>query len=224
MDQSAAKAKGPCNTMVTDAEARNRHQQQTERLRAKLSSLLRPLLFAGLAALLLRGLVYEPYTIPTASMQPTLQRGDTVFVAKWPYGISRHMLPLAPSFLSGRLFPRLPAHGEIIVFKSPRDNRTDLIKRVIGLPGDRVAIRSGQLLRNGEIAEPAAAPGPDLPPTRVPEGHLFVLGDHRSASADSRWSLAEGGVGMVPLGHVVGRADIILFSASPSGPRLGKRL
>jgi signal peptidase I len=157
-------------------------------------------------------------------MQPTLQRGDTVFVAKWPYGLSRHMLPLAPSFLRGRLFPRLPAHGDIIVFKSPRDNRTDLIKRVIGLPGDRVAIRGRQLIRNGQPIEPAAIPGPDLPPTRVPEGHLFVLGDHRSASADSRWSLAEGGIGMVPLGHVVGRADIILFSASPSGSRLGKRL
>jgi signal peptidase I len=210
--------------MVTDAEARNRHQQQTERLRAKLARLLRPLLFAGLAALLLRGLVYEPYTIPSGSMQPTLQRGDTVFVAKWPYGISRHMLPLAPSFLSGRLLPRLPAHGDIIVFKSPRDHRTDLIKRVIGLPGDTMAIRNGMLTRNGQRIEAATTPGPDLAPTRVPENHLFVLGDHRRASADSRWSVAEGGVGMVPLGHVVGRADIILFSAAPNRARLGKRL
>jgi signal peptidase I len=244
MTESAAKAKGLCNTIVTDAQARLAHQRQTERLRASLARGLRLVLLASLAALILRSLVYEPYSIPSGSMQPALQRGDTIFVAKWPYGLSRHVVPLTPSAISGRLFPRLPTRGDMIVFKSPRDNRTDIVKRVIGLPGDQVQISKGRLTLNGVLVPKrrdvetlpggrrvrvlhAATSGPDFGPARVPDGHLFLLGDHRDASADSRWSLAEGGVAMVPLSAVVGRADLILFSVGAAGPdwqRIGTRL
>ncbi|WP_439534682.1 signal peptidase I [Polymorphobacter sp.] len=245
MTESAAKAKGLSPRMVTDSDARTAHQQRTQRLRERLARLARLAMVAGIAALVLRGLVYEPYSIPSQSMQPALQRGDTIFVAKWPYGFGRHALPLAPSFVTGRLFAQLPDRGDLIVFKTPRDHRTDIVKRVIGLPGDRVAMHDGRLILNGRLvprSDDAAETlpngrrvaildtGPDSPdfgPALVPDNHLFVLGDHRGASADSRWSVAEGGVDMVPFSHVVGRADFILFSVGEAGldwQRLGKRL
>ncbi len=251
----------PMDTQLHDqAIARERHMEATEQLRARAARLGRLVLLAVAAALLLRGLFYEPFSIPSQSMRPALVSGDTVFVAKWPYGFGRHALPLSPGFITGRLGARLPERGDVIVFKTPRDNQTDFIKRVIGLPGDSIAMRGGRLWINGalvpersactsaapECAEmvetlpgghqiriqnatrtaASAADREDLPPTLVPPDMLFLLGDNRDTSADSRYSLAEGGIGLVPLENVIGRADFVLFSQSSSGfnpRRIGHR-
>jgi len=231
---------------------RTRHQARTRRLKARLSRIVRLGLLAVLAALFLRSCVYAPYAIPSRSMQPTLERGDYIFVAKWPYGYGRHALPLPsalPISLLPRFFAHLPDRGDMIVFKSPRDNRSDLVKRVIGLPGDVIAMRGGQLSLNGTPVPrrgagsaahyietlpggrdiriiDSAAPA-DFGPAIVPENHLFLLGDHRSASADSRWTLAQNGLGMVPFGHVIGRADMIIMSLGADGlhpDRIGTKL
>jgi len=100
-------------------------------------------------ALGLRTLLYEPCNIPSQSMLPTLLAGDYLFVAKWPYGYSRYSLPLGLPLFDGRVGGTMPERGDIVVFKTPRDNRTDFIKRVIGLPGDRIAMRNGVFTING---------------------------------------------------------------------------
>lgn len=102
-----------------------------------------------LLAVALRSLVVMPRSIPSESMMPRLVVGDYLLVAKWPYGFSRFSPPLAPPWPPGRLFGRAPARGDVVVFRAPPAEREDYIKRVIGLPGDRVAMRGGRLWLNG---------------------------------------------------------------------------
>ncbi len=99
--------------------------------------------------LLFRAFVFQPYTIPSASMEPTLHRGDYVIVSKEAYGYSHHSIIFSPPIFRGRLFFKQPRRGDLVVFKLPRDGRTDYIKRLIGLPGDKVQIRAGRLYLNG---------------------------------------------------------------------------
>ena len=103
-----------------------------------------------LAALALRSLVVAPFSIPSESMLPQLLVGDYLLVEKWPYGWSRYSFPLAWPPFAGRILGRSPARGDIVVFRNPADARVDYIKRVIGLPGDRVAMRRGTLILNGK--------------------------------------------------------------------------
>ena len=107
------------------------------------------LLLLVVAALLLRSLVVAPFSIPSESMLPGLFVGDYLLVAKWPYGWSRHSFPLSLPPFAGRILGARPARGDVVVFKNPADRSTDYIKRVIGLPGDRIAIRHGRLILNG---------------------------------------------------------------------------
>lgn len=109
--------------------------------------------YALLIALVLRVLLFQPFTIPSASMEPNLYEGDYIIVSKWDYGYSKHSIPLSPGIFSGRLFANEPRRGDIAVFKLPRDNKTDYIKRVIGLPGDRIQMRDGVLFINGEMVK-----------------------------------------------------------------------
>jgi len=104
--------------------------------------------YALLIALVLRILLFQPFTIPSASMEPNLYEGDYIIVSKWDYGYSKHSIPLSPPIFSGRLFGSGPSRGDIAVFKLPRDNKTDYIKRVIGLPGDRIQMRNNLLYIN----------------------------------------------------------------------------
>ncbi len=106
--------------------------------------------FALLIALVLRVLLFQPFTIPSASMEPNLYEGDYIVVSKWSYGYSKHSIPFSPPIIEGRLFEKAPARGDIVVFKLPRDNKTDYIKRVIGLPGDRIQMIANQLYINGD--------------------------------------------------------------------------
>jgi len=105
---------------------------------------------ALLLALVIRTLFFQPFSIPSGSMRPTLLEGDYLFVTKWAYGYSRHSLPFSPPIFSGRIWGSDPERGDVVVFKFPPNPSLDYIKRVIGLPGDRVQMRGGQLFINGE--------------------------------------------------------------------------
>jgi signal peptidase I len=110
---------------------------------------IRTVLYAVAIAVALRTIVYEPFNIPSESMLPTLWVGDYLFVAKFAYGYSRHSLPLSLPLIPGRIFERVPERGDVAVFKLPRDGSTDYIKRIVGLPGDRLQMMHGQLFVNG---------------------------------------------------------------------------
>jgi signal peptidase I len=108
---------------------------------------------ALLIALVVRTLLFQPFNIPSGSLIPTLLIGDYLFVSKYSYGYSRFSMPFAPNVFSGRIWGADPKRGEIAVFKLPRDGETDYIKRVIGLPGDKVQMIEGRLYVNGQLVQ-----------------------------------------------------------------------
>jgi signal peptidase I len=108
---------------------------------------------ALLLALVVRTLLFQPFNIPSGSMKDTLLVGDYLFVSKYSYGYSRFSLPYGIPLFSGRIWAAAPKRGDIAVFKLPRDNSTDYIKRVIGLPGDRIQMKDGTLYINGEAVK-----------------------------------------------------------------------
>ena len=107
------------------------------------------LIGALLIAILIRSLFFQPFYIPSSSMEPTLLVGDRIFVSKYTYGYSKHSFPFSPNFSDKRFFSKIPQRGDLVVFKTPADNRTDYIKRLIGMPGDTVQFVNGDLLING---------------------------------------------------------------------------
>jgi signal peptidase I len=119
---------------------------------------------ALLSPLIVRTLIFEPFTIPSAAMAPTLLQGDYVIVSKAAYGYSRHSVIGSPEIFKGRLFHHVPIRGDIVVFKLPRDGRTNYIKRIIGLPGDRVQVRDRVLYVNGKESPQTPVERPK-PPT-----------------------------------------------------------
>ena len=125
--------------------------------------------YALLIALFLRVLLFQPFTIPSASMEPTLLEGDYIIVSKFSYGYSRHSIPFSPPLFDGRIMERKPQRGDIIVFKLPRDGRTDYIKRLVGLPGDRIQMRHSRLWVNGK-----AVAAQELPPVMIDSGYGFT--------------------------------------------------
>lgn len=214
---------------------------------------LKTLVFAALIAIGIRTVAFEPFNIPSGSMIPTLLVGDYLFVSKYSYGYSRYSLPFAPGVFNGRIFGSDPKRGDVAVFKWPRDNRTDYIKRIIGLPGDTVQVRAGQLYVNGQLvpredrgtATASEETGRQVMGKRyievlpgganheiqkysdtgfmnntaefkVPAGSLFVMGDNRDNSSDSRDP--NSGVGFVPIENLVGRAEFIFFSIEGGNP------
>ena len=108
------------------------------------------ILFAVLIALLIRSFLFEPFNIPSGSMKPNLLVGDFIFVTKWNYGYSKHSLPFSLPIIPNKIFETKPERGDVVVFKTPQNNRTDYIKRVIGLPGDNIEIKNGIIIINGE--------------------------------------------------------------------------
>jgi len=211
--------------------------------------LARTLVVALILATVVRSVLVQPFTIPSSSMEPGLVTGDYIVVSKYAYGWSRASLPLNLPMGAGRLFERSPARGDVVVFRLPRDPAQVWIKRVVGLPGDAVQVRAGQVFVNGhaidqtplgfvrdhdapqrqvrEVRETLAAdrgyvtydggpglPGDDTTVYQVPEGQYFMMGDNRDNSLDSRWP-SEVGVGLLPAGNIVGRAEFVAASWRP---------
>ena len=108
------------------------------------------ILFALIIAIVIRSLIFQPFYIPSSSMEPTLLIGDRIFVSKYTYGFSKHSFPFSPHLFSQRIFYQKPKIGDPIVFKTPVDNRTDYIKRLIGLPGDEIQFLDGEIFLNNK--------------------------------------------------------------------------
>lgn len=235
----------------TTIEARRAaHLSAGEQLSARIWPVLRLLSLALTCALFVRILVAQPFAIPSGSMAPTLEPGDFVLVDKRAYGWSLASLPVAAPLMrpggtvAGRLGAQPIEPGDVIAFVGP-DGR-DYVKRVIGRGGDRVSLQGGVLHLNGRafpclpqpgglcreslpngqshlINSRGTGPRADFAELLVPEGHYFVLGDNRDASADSRVPRTDGGVGLVPDAQVIGRAAWIFLSLERAPERSGVR-
>jgi len=116
---------------------------------SELAELFKTIGYALVLVLLLRILLIQPFTIPSGSMEPTLLEGDYIIVSKSSYGYSYHSIPFNPPIFHGRVLARTPERGDVVVFKLPRDGRTDYVKRLVGLPGDRIQMKGGVLYING---------------------------------------------------------------------------
>ena len=113
---------------------------------------IKTIFYALIIAILIRSIFLQPFYIPSSSMEPTLQVGDRLFVSKYTYGYSKHSFPFSPNLSQERFFYRIPKRGDVVVFKTPTDNRTDYIKRLIGLPGDIIQFIDGDLyLNNNQV-------------------------------------------------------------------------
>jgi signal peptidase I len=124
---------------------------RTAAARSGMGETIRTIVYALLIAVVVRTFLFEPFNIPSGSMIPTLLVGDYLFVSKYSYGYSKYSLPFSPNLFSGRILGRMPVVGDVAVFRYPRDTSIDYIKRIIGLPGDRVQVRGGQLYVNGTL-------------------------------------------------------------------------
>ena len=122
-------------------------------MKSKIIENIKTIIYALIIALIIRSFLFQPFYIPSSSMEPNLLIGDRLFVSKYTYGYSRHSFPFSPNFSSKRYLAKSPSRGEVIVFKTPADNRTDYIKRLIGLPGDTIQIINGSLYINDEIVK-----------------------------------------------------------------------
>jgi signal peptidase I len=197
--------------------------------------------------------IADTFYVPSSSMEPTLLIGDGFVASKFSYGYSTASIPFVTFPPSKRVFAALPQRGDVVVFRWPGDRSQTWVKRVIGLPGDRIAVRNGEVWINGEAAtlRPDGEGEADIgngtmqaarrfietlpnrrshavfkidrhgfadnfPEVVVPPDHVFVMGDNRDNSADSRFPVAAGGVGMLPVNLLVGRVEMIAGSWTPS--------
>src|SRR5262249_57223425 len=115
---------------------------------SEIVEIVKTIVYALMIALVLRVLFFQPFTIPSASMEPNLYQGDYIIVSKWSYGYSHHSIPFSPPLFKGRILPHEPHRGDVVVFKFPSDTRKDYVKRLIGLPGDRIQMKDGMLYLN----------------------------------------------------------------------------
>jgi signal peptidase I len=134
---------------------------------------IKTFVYAIVIAIIIRTVLYEPFNIPSASMEPTLLIGDYLFVSKFSYGYSRYSLPFGLPLMSGRLLFREPERGDVIVFKLPKDQSTDYIKRLIGLPGDRIQMKHGILYINDAPVKRERTDNCNLPLEEAPRGETF---------------------------------------------------
>ncbi len=112
---------------------------------------IKTIIFALIIAIIIRSFIFQPFYIPSSSMEPTLLIGDRIFVSKYTYGFSKHSFPFSPNIFDERVFYEKPKQGDLVVFKTPADNRTDYIKRLIGLPGDQIQFVGGNIFINNKM-------------------------------------------------------------------------
>src|SRR5207237_1296894 len=173
------------------------------------------LFLLALAVLGVHSFIAKPFYIPSGSMLPTQLIGDQLIVSKFPYGYSYlspsipFVGPILPA-MPGRLFGSLPRRGDIAVIKSPV-TKDDWIQRVNRLPRFRETIDG----RSYDVADLGQTPQDNYPATVVPEGHVFLMGDNRDNSEDSRFP-SDVGLGMLPIENLVGRAEFITYSIDGS--------
>jgi len=122
-------------------------------MKIKIIENIKTIFYALIIALIIRSLLFQPFYIPSSSMEPNLLIGDRIFVSKYSYGYSRHSFPFSPGLFNKRIFSKSPNRGDIVVFKTPADNRTDYIKRLIALPNETFQIIDGDLFLNEEKIE-----------------------------------------------------------------------
>ena len=169
--------------------------------------IFKTIVFALLIAMVLRIFLFQPFTIPSASMEPNLYEGDYIVVSKWSYGFSKHSIPFSPPLFDGRIMGSAPKRGDIVVFKLPRDDKTDFIKRVIGLPGDRIQMIANKLYINDRPVQDVVVSRTEIedvfgprPVTEVretlPEGKSFMTQDFGPGN-----DLDDTPVYEVPAGH-----------------------
>ena len=189
--------------------------------------------YAIIIALLIRTFLFQPFFIPSSSMEPGLLVGDRIFASKYDYGYSRHSFPFSLPLINGRIFEHSPKRGDVVIFKPPH-TRNDYIKRLIGLPGDKIKLIDGivyidsnpikrefvrtddndiaihkETMANGasyEIRDLGDKPQDNIEEFVVPENHYFFMGDNRDNSSDSRFW------GPVHSERIVAKAQIIFFS------------
>ncbi len=136
--------------MANDAEIKSKPAQKPVKDEGGILETIKVVVQALLIALVIRTLLFQPFNIPSGSLIPTLLIGDYLFVSKYTYGYSKHSVPFSPPLFSGRVWAAEPKRGDIAVFKLPTDNSTDYIKRVIGLPGERIQMIDGVLHINNQ--------------------------------------------------------------------------
>jgi signal peptidase I len=192
---AASEADAPVKSVREPTTANQKVYANTPGERGKKASaasetgeIFKTIVFALLIAMVLRIFLFQPFTIPSASMEPNLYEGDYIVVSKWSYGFSKHSIPFSPPLFDGRIMGSAPKRGDIVVFKLPRDNKTDFIKRVIGLPGDRIQMIANKLYINDKPVQDVVVSRTEIedifgprPVTEVretlPEGKSFMTQD-----------------------------------------------
>lgn len=260
--------------MDDSATAQTAAPAETLKPRSELRDTISFLVKLVILVFIVRSFVFAPFSIPSGSMLPRLLVGDYLFITKWNYGYSKHSLPWSLPLIPGRIFAKDPARGDVVVFKAPPDAKTDWIKRVIGVPGDTVQMRGGQLILNGQaipkqrvadfvlpmtpnaecdadtletaadgtavcripryretlpggksydVLDSGPTTGDDTQMFTVPAGHVFLMGDNRDNSADSRFEPVmdstgtnRGGIRFVPMENIQGKAVVNFWSTDGS--------
>jgi len=153
---------------------------------------LRTIVIALLFAAAVRTVLFEPFSIPSGSMIPTLQVGDYLFVAKYSYGYSHYALPFSPDIFHGRIFGRAPHRGDVAVFRFTKNTSIDYIKRIVGLPGDHVQVKGGLLYLNGTLVP------------RTSRGDYVAVDEHRTQMEGERFEESlPGSAGRGPVQHSI---------------------